>query len=102
MTTITIPAGASGFTEDKGRARQIRLNRLLPALDRGEKVTLDFKNVTYATQSFVHSLIGEALKKYGEGLLERVEFKNCSPQIRSLIALVVDYSLSGFPEIQAV
>lgn len=102
MTTITIPAGADGFTEDKDQARKIRQDRLLPAIENGENVTLDFENVTYATQSFVHSLIGEALNQHGESLLEKVEFKNCSPQMRSLIALVVDYSLSGFAEVRAV
>jgi hypothetical protein len=38
----------------------------------------------------------EALKRFGADVLERIEFKNCSPQVRAVVALVVDYSLRGF------
>ena len=48
------------------------------------------------TQFFVHVLVGEALVRYGTEILDRIEFKDCSPQIRSVVALVVDYSLGGF------
>jgi hypothetical protein len=94
---ITLPAGIDGFAEDKDEARNIRINDLLPALDRGESVVIDFGNIRYATQSYVHALIGEALRKHGEPVLDLIEFKNCSPQLRSLVELVVDYSLGGFP-----
>jgi len=43
-------------------------------------------------------LIGELLKRYQDEALERIEFKNCSPQLKSLVSLVVDYSLGGFLE----
>lgn len=59
---------------------------------------LDFERVEYATQSYVHALIGEALTRYGEAVLEQLEFRNCSDQMRSLVELVVDYSLGGFAE----
>lgn len=99
---IKLEPGVGGFAEDKDQARLLRISKILPALDRGESVALDFSEIHYATQSYVHALIGEALRKYGEGLLERVEFKNCSPQLRSLIELVVDYSLGGFSEAKAL
>ncbi|HSU12700.1 STAS-like domain-containing protein [Longimicrobium sp.] len=99
-TMISIAAGAAGFAEDKDYARMLRADVILPALDHGEEVTLDFGAVAYATQSFVHVLIGEALKKHGERVLELLEFKNCSPQLRSVVEFVVDYSLSGFAEPQ--
>lgn len=97
---IVIEAGLNGFVEDKEQAKQIRLAKILPLLDRGESVVLDFKRVKYATQSYIHALIGEALHKHGEPVLSRLEFKNCVPTVRSVIELVVDYSLGGFPEQQ--
>lgn len=99
-TVISIIPGAAGFAEDKDHARALRAEKILPALERGEPVTLDFGGVAYATQSFVHVLIGQALKQHGEGVLDLLEFKNCSPQLRSVVELVVDYSLSGFAEPQ--
>jgi len=97
---IKLEPGAGGFAEDKDLARRIRTSKLLPALERGEDVVLDFDGVTYATQSFVHALIGEALQRHGQTALARLEFRNCSPQMRSLVEFVVDYSLGGFPETQ--
>ena len=103
MTTrIVLKSGADRFAENKEEARRIRLEQILPALDRGDRVVLDFKNVSYATQSYVHALIGEAVKKHGESALERLEFKNCTAALRSVIELVVDYTLGGFPERKAV
>lgn len=97
-TTIALTASSSGFAEDKEAAKDIRVNKILPALERGEPVVLDFGRVSYATQSFIHALIGEPLRKYQQQALEHLEFKNCSPQLKSLVELVVDYSLGGFAE----
>lgn len=101
MKTIRIAPGPDGFAEDKDEARRLRNSKLLPLLERGEGVVIDFAGVNSATQSFVHALVGEALQRYGASVLERIEFKNCSHAVRSVIELVVDYSLAGFPE-QAV
>lgn len=96
-TRIHLSAGIGGFAEDKEYARKLRKEKILPALNAGGEITLDFALVKYATQSFVHALIGEALKKYGEPVLDRFEFQSCTPQLQSVIGLVVDYSLGGFP-----
>ena len=82
--------------EDKDRARELRLSAVLPQLEKGGKVVFDFERAKYVTQSFVHALVGEPLKRYGAQVLDRIEFKNCSAQVRSVVALVVDYSLGGF------
>jgi hypothetical protein len=97
---IELSASSTGFAEDKDLARDLREREILPALERSDRVVLDFSRVNYATQSYIHALIGEPLKKYGEDALESLEFKGCSPQLKSLITLVVDYSLGGFSETQ--
>jgi hypothetical protein len=93
---IGIGSGVNGFAENKDQATQLRLSKILPAVSDGDKVVLDFSAVKYATQSFIHALIGEALQKYGEQALNQIEFRNCSEAVRSVIELVVDYSLGGF------
>jgi hypothetical protein len=92
---VHVKAAVGGFAEDKDEAKKIRTETILPATKEG-RVVLDFSEVKYSTQSFVHALIGEVLKRRGESVLERVEFRACSPQVKSLIQLVVDYSLGGF------
>jgi hypothetical protein len=96
--SIVLSPGANRFAEDKEEARRIRLKQIMPALERSEKVVLDFRKVSYATQSYIHALIGEALQKHGEGALQLLEFKNCSAALKSVIELVVDYTLGGFPD----
>lgn len=102
MISIKLGPAADGFLEDKEFAGSLRKKRLLPALAKGETVVIDFGGVNYATQSFVHALIGEALHRYGEDALKLIEFKNCSAQLRSLVELVVDYTLGGFATEEAV
>ena len=99
---IQVPSGSNGFAEDKDEARSLRIEKLLPALERGESILLDFSKVSYATQAYIHALVGEALQKFGDQVLDRVEFQNCSPSVRSVVELVVDYSLAGFPDRTAV
>jgi uncharacterized protein DUF4325 len=97
-TIIEIPTGPSGFAEDKDQARQLRTSKVLPSLEKGRRIELDFLNIRYATQSYIHALIGEALQKFGDSALDLMEFKNCTDSVRSVIELVVDYSLGGFPD----
>jgi hypothetical protein len=93
---VSIAPGPNGFAEDKDYARDLRLEVLLPAFERGDEVIIDFTAVSFSTQSFVHALIGEVLKRHGERALEQIEFKGCGPQVREMVGLVVDYSLGGF------
>jgi STAS-like domain of unknown function (DUF4325) len=95
-THIDITPSAGDLAEDKDYARALRTSAILPQLEKGGQIVLDFSRVKYVTQSFVHALVGEALARYGAELLDRIEFKDCSPQIRSVVSLVVDYSLGGF------
>ncbi len=98
---IKVLEGKDIFAEDKDAAKRIRVEKILPALQVGENIILDFSSIQYATQSFIHALLGEALKQYNENALDRIEFKNCSSQLRSIIELVVGYSLGGFIDPQS-
>jgi hypothetical protein len=95
---IKIPSGPDGFMEDKDFARNLRREQIIPALLEGGSVVLDFSEVKYATQSFVHALIGEALRRFGEETLDHIEFRHCSQQLKSVIELVVDYSFTKFSD----
>lgn len=93
---VHVKAAVGGFAEDKDEAKRIHTETILPATREEGGVVIDFSEVKYSTQSFVHALIGEVLKRRGEAVLERLEFRACSPQVKSLVQLVVDYSLVGF------
>ncbi len=79
------------FAENKDVARNIRINLILPALEKNEDVNLDFANVESATQSFIHALISGVIRKKGIGILDFIYFKNCSETIKKIVEIVVEY-----------
>lgn len=95
MMNIDIFNKAGAFAENKDIARDIRIKELLPALTRGEEVTLNFNKVDAATQSFIHALISDILRKHGADVLDRVAFKSCNVTVKKIIEIVVDYMLEG-------
>ena len=95
---VSVEAVAGNFAEDKDVAKQIRLESVLPRLCAGEKVVLDFTGVSVATQSFVHAIISEAVRKHGAAALELIEFKGCNPAVQSVVLTVVGYSVPDEPQ----
>lgn len=92
MITIRIVDRAGAFAEDKDIAAQMREEDLRPALDRAEKVRIDFTGVDGATQSFVHALISELIRRNGPSVLDKIDFRKCNPTVRSVVEIVVEYS----------
>lgn len=95
MKKIAILERAGAFAENKDVARDIRIQEIIPALDKNEEVVLDFQGVTGATQSFIHALISEVLRIHGADVLDRITFKSCNETIRQIIGIVVDYMQEG-------
>ncbi len=91
MKLIRILPLAGSFAENKDVARDVRLQQIVPLLDRQEEVVLDFEGVDAVTQSFIHALIGDLIRKYGAGVLERLAFKSCNENVRKIITIVVEY-----------
>ena len=91
MTEIQLLPHVGTFAENKDIAREIRLMEILPALEQNETVILNFDGVDSATQSFVHALISDVLRSHGTMILDRLQFKGCSPTIREIISIVVEY-----------
>ena len=91
MKHILILDRAGAFAENKDVARDIRIREIIPALENNEEVTLDFEGVGAVTQSFVHALISDLLRKYGNAALDRIAFKSCSDTVQKIISIVVDY-----------
>ncbi|OGX40063.1 MAG: hypothetical protein A3C53_07205 [Omnitrophica WOR_2 bacterium RIFCSPHIGHO2_02_FULL_68_15] len=89
--TIDLFHKTGAFAENKDVARDIRLRDIIPALERHEEVVLDFKGVGASTQSFIHALISDLFRKYGNEVLDRVAFRACSDAVKSIIRIVVDY-----------
>ncbi|MBR3353530.1 STAS-like domain-containing protein [Candidatus Saccharibacteria bacterium] len=91
METIKMLELAGEFAENKDIAKEIRTKQLLPALKNNRAVTFDFGNVKGATQSFIHALISDALRKYPDVVYDNVFYKNASEEIQKIITIVYRY-----------
>lgn len=91
--TIVLLPLVGDFAHNKDVATQIRQDQLLPILAKYEQIVLNFTGVTGSTQSFIHALIAEPLQIYGKDVLKLLQFKSASPIMKTLISLVIDYSL---------
>jgi hypothetical protein len=79
------------FAENKDKAREIRLEGIMPALQRGEEVVLDFEGISSVTQSFIHALISDILRRFGGDALDILLFRNCNENVKKIISMVVEY-----------
>ena len=91
MINIKLIKQVGPFAENKDIASDIRLKKLIPALEGGKKIVLDFENVEGATQSFIHALISDLIRKYGNEVLDEIQFKSCNDTVKAIISIVVDY-----------
>ncbi|MEK7744581.1 MAG: STAS-like domain-containing protein [Elusimicrobiota bacterium] len=91
MKRLEIYAHAGAFAENKDAARDLRLKEIIPALDKGEHVVLSFDRVDAVTQSFIHALISDLMRKRGPGVLDHLEFNSCNDTVRKIITIVVEY-----------
>ena len=79
------------YGENKDIARDIRLKTILPCLEKNEDITIDFDKVTGATQSFVHALLSDPIRKYPETVFDKITFKNCVDNVKVVIEIVEEY-----------
>ena len=91
MINIKLIKQVGPFAENKDIARDIRIKKLIPALEGGKKIVLDFENVEGATQSFIHALISDLIRKYGNEVLDEIQFKSCNETVKGIISIVVNY-----------
>jgi hypothetical protein len=91
MKCIQLLPIAGSFAENKDVAQSIRKEQIVPALERGESIAIDFEGVETATQGFIHALISELMRERGNEVLDRISFKNCSETVRKIIGIVVEY-----------
>lgn len=79
------------FAENKDIARDIRVNIILPTLDKKEEIILDFTKVDSATQSFIHALISDVIRKHGIQVLDKIYFKGCVANVKKIVEIVIEY-----------
>lgn len=85
------------FAANKDTAQKVRLKKMLPSLDKKQKVILDFSGIDGATQSFIHALISDPIRKHGATFFDLVAFRHCVPVVQKIITIVTDYMQESLP-----
>ncbi len=83
--------GNKDFAENKDIGKDIRINDIMPELEKRSAVVLNFEQIDRASQSFIHSLISDPIRKYGDEALEFLLFKNCNDKVKGMIKIVLGY-----------
>ena len=91
MINIKLLPIVGSFAENKDLASEIRHNKIIPGLENKQEITLDFDGIDSTTQSFIHALISDLIRKYGIDVLDEIYFKKCNETITKIINIVVDY-----------
>jgi hypothetical protein len=92
LPTVSILKVAGPFAENKDKAAELRKHIVSPNLRDGKKVVLDFNGVLGATQSFVHALIADPIRKNGPEVIDLISFMGCNESVKGIISIVVEYS----------
>lgn len=78
------------FDGDNDVALRLRKEEILPRVEKGEPVVVDFTDVRVPAQSFVHALLAEVFQVRGS--LVRLSFLNCTPSARAVLGMVAAYA----------
>jgi len=79
------------FEEDVEKAAIIRENIVLPSINSGKMVVLDFNNVKFATQSFVHALMYKVIRD-GQQIGATLSIAKCTNSTREAVIAVAAYA----------
>jgi hypothetical protein len=91
MKTVKLLPLVGERAENKEIAKQLREDVLVPAIQGGEELVIDFSGVRTATQSFVHALISDLFRKFGSDVLDDISFKQCTVKVQKVIETVTTY-----------
>ena len=95
MKKIKLFERVGSFAENKDIARNIRIKEIIPAIENGRDIIIDFNNIDAVTQSFIHALISDLIRKYGNEILGKINFKSCNKNVQKIIMIVTDYMQEG-------
>ena len=78
------------FAEDKEAAIKHRDRKLIPIINEGKKLVLDFEGVLSCPHSFLSALLATPIKMLGMESYKKIRILNASPEIRETIDYIMD------------
>jgi|SRR5271157_634195 len=81
------------WAEDKDAAITFRDRRLIPAIEAGKRIDLDFRDVETAPHSFLNALLATPVRLLGMKAYQWIRIYNASGSIHEIIDAVLDDNL---------
>jgi hypothetical protein len=93
--TVSVENYFGRYAENKEEAVKFRDKRLLPAIEDGKSVLLDFSRVISAPHSFLSALLATPIGQLGMPAYKRIKVTNAEPEIRETIDFIMDENTSS-------
>jgi hypothetical protein len=81
------------YAEDKDAAITFRDRRLMPAIENGKKIDLDFRDVETAPHSFLNALLATPVRRLGVKAYQWIRVYNATGLIHEIIGKVMEDNL---------
>jgi len=78
------------FAEDKESALKYRDRHLIPAVENGKSLVIDFEHVKSAPHSFLSGLLATPINMLGLQAYKKIKIVNAAPEIRETIDYILD------------
>jgi hypothetical protein len=82
------------YAEDKLLAIKLRDEKLLPVVEEGKTITIDFEEVISAPHSLLNALLATPIQRLGLAAFKKIKIVNASPEIRETIDFIMDENTS--------
>lgn len=83
------------YAENKEAAIKLRDEKILPSLELGKSILIDFANVESAPHSFLSALLATPIEQIGMTAYKRIRITNAVPEIRETIDYILDENITG-------
>lgn len=82
------------YAEDKQLAIKLRDGKILPAIEGGISITVDFEEVISAPHSLLNALLATPIQRLGLAAYKKIKVINASPEIRETVDFIMDENTS--------
>lgn len=82
------------YAEDKQLAIKLRDEKLLPAIEQGISITVDFEDVISAPHSLLNALLATPIQRLGLAAYKRIKVINARTEIRETVDFIMDENTS--------
>ncbi len=83
------------YLENKDLAKEIRDTIILPSIEKGEILTLDFDGICFSAHSLLFAMLATPIERLGLSAYKKIKIINAAPEIRETLDFIFDDNTSN-------